>query len=43
MIGRTQMKKAMDASDYKLLAMAYPDIEKEVSYEDFKKGKVLAS
>ena len=43
MIQKTQLKKAQDAQDYKLLTMAYPDLEKEVTYEEYKKGRVLAS
>lgn len=43
MIIKTSMKKAIDANDYKLLCMAYPDLEKEITYDEFKTGKMLAN
>lgn len=33
MIMKTTMKKAMDANDFKLLQMAYPELDKEITYE----------
>jgi hypothetical protein len=43
MVMKTTLKKAVEANDYKLLTMAYPDLDKEISFEEFKKGKILAS
>jgi hypothetical protein len=42
MILKTTMRKTMEVNDYKLLEMAYPDISKEITYEEFKRGKILA-
>jgi len=42
MIVKVTAKKAIDANDYKLLLAAYPDLEKEISYDEFKTGKCLA-
>jgi hypothetical protein len=43
MIVKTTMRKAIDANDYKLLQMAYPELDKEISYDEFKTGKILAN
>lgn len=43
MILKTTVKKSVDVNDYKLLQMAYPNLENEITYDEFKAGKVLAS
>jgi hypothetical protein len=42
MIINTTIRKSMEMNDYKLLSMAYPDIQNQISYEEFKQGKILA-
>lgn len=37
------MKKGRDAADYKFMTKVCPEMEKELTYEEFKMGKALAS
>lgn len=43
MIIHTSMIKASMMNDYHLLTMAYPDIKEQITYDEFKMGKVMAS
>lgn len=39
---KISMRKASDINDFKLLMMANPEMDKQVTYNEFLRGKILA-
>ncbi len=43
MIMKVTINKSINVNDYRLLCMAYPDLEKEIPYKDWKNAKILTN